>query len=350
MVSTMQTNTRLYGMTSAATSSPTVNSSESPADCEEPALSEDHERYTPERVRPEESDQLLGVHPGGSSIGNRPGGRPRVGHVGNGTSPDCEFPKQPKGGDPLEPPQGATQLMSDRRRALSEDQIAAASGTPGVGPHPRPWPDDPRLDPDLLEHGDRRNVIDRYRYWTVSAIVADLETSRHSLHIAIQNWEHDFNIGSIVRTANAFNVAGVHIIGRRRWNRRGAMVTDRYLHVEHHSSVTDFAERLRRRLRRPVVWTILMALCRWRPMSYRSGRAWCSAQRALDSPRSSWLSARSWSPSLSTAPPDPSMPVPRRPSRCTTGRSAGPAHAVARSRPQNMFRVVALREGSPYWH
>jgi len=129
--------------------------------------------------------------------------------------------------------------MSDRRRTLGEDQIAAASGTPGVGPHPKPWPDDPRLDPELLEHGDRRNVIDRYRYWTVSAIVADLETRRHSLHIAIQNWEHDFNIGSIVRTANAFNVAGVHIIGRR-----GAMVTDRYLHVEHHASVADFAGRL----------------------------------------------------------------------------------------------------------
>ena len=134
--------------------------------------------------------------------------------------------------------------MSDRRRALSEEQIAEASGAPGVGPHPQPWPDDPRLDPDLLEHGDRRNVIDRYRYWTVSAIVADLNARRHPLHIAIQNWEHDFNIGSIVRTANAFNVSGVHIIGRRRWNRRGAMVTDRYLPVEHHPSVTDFADRL----------------------------------------------------------------------------------------------------------
>ena len=112
---------------------------------------------------------------------------------------------------------------------LSEDEMTDASGEPGVGPHPRPWPDDSRLDPDLLEHGDRRNVIDRYRYWTVPAIVADLETKRHPLRIAIQNWEHDFNIGSIVRTANAFNVSGVHIIGRRRWNRRGAMVTDRYL-------------------------------------------------------------------------------------------------------------------------
>jgi len=119
--------------------------------------------------------------------------------------------------------------------------MAEAAG-PGVGPHPRPWPDDSRLDAELLEHGDRRNVVDRYRYWTVPAIVADLDTRRHPLQIAIQNWEHDFNIGSIVRTANAFNVSGVHIIGRRRWNRRGAMVTDRYLKISHHPSVSEFAD------------------------------------------------------------------------------------------------------------
>jgi tRNA G18 (ribose-2'-O)-methylase SpoU len=127
---------------------------------------------------------------------------------------------------------------------LSEEQIAEASETPGVGPHPHPWPEDDRLDPELLAQGDRRNVIDRYRYWTVEAIVADLETRRHPLQIAIQNWEHDFNIGSIVRTANAFNVSGVHIIGRRRWNRRGAMVTDRYLDISHHPTVNDFAAEL----------------------------------------------------------------------------------------------------------
>ncbi len=124
---------------------------------------------------------------------------------------------------------------------LSEDEIASASGEPGVGPYPEPWPDDPRLDPELLAQGDRRNVLDRFRYWRLEAIVAELNTTRHSLQIAIQNWEHDFNIGSMVRTANAFNVAGIHIIGRRRWNRRGAMVTDRYLSVRHHPTVEDFA-------------------------------------------------------------------------------------------------------------
>jgi tRNA G18 (ribose-2'-O)-methylase SpoU len=101
----------------------------------------------------------------------------------------------------------------------------------GVGPHPLPWPDDERYDVELLREGDRRNVVDRYRYWTVEAIVADLDASRHAVHVAIENLAHDFNIGSVVRTANAFNVASVHIVGRRRWNRRGAMVTDRYLHV-----------------------------------------------------------------------------------------------------------------------
>jgi tRNA G18 (ribose-2'-O)-methylase SpoU len=104
----------------------------------------------------------------------------------------------------------------------------------GVGPWPGPWPDHPRYDADLLRDGDRRNVADRYRYWTVAAIVADLDATRHPFHVAVENWEHDLNIGSVVRTANAFNAAGVHVVGRRRWNRRGAMVTDRYLHVFHH--------------------------------------------------------------------------------------------------------------------
>ncbi len=122
---------------------------------------------------------------------------------------------------------------------MSDELIDPTAPTVGVGPHPEPWPDDDRLDPELLAGGDRRNVVDRYRYWRLEAIVADLDHSRSGLHVAIQNWEHDFNIGSIVRTANAFNVAGVHIVGRRRWNRRGAMVTDRYLHVHHHADEAD---------------------------------------------------------------------------------------------------------------
>ena len=112
----------------------------------------------------------------------------------------------------------------------------------GVGPHPQPWPDDSRLDPELLAEGDRRNVLDQYRYWTREAIVADLDTRRHSFHVAIENWQHDFNIGTVVRNANAFLAAEVHIVGKRRWNRRGAMVTDRYQHVRHHATVTGFAD------------------------------------------------------------------------------------------------------------
>ena len=112
----------------------------------------------------------------------------------------------------------------------------------GVGPHPLPWPVDDRLDPELLENGDRRNVLDHYRYWKVEAIVADLDTKRHPLQIAIENWQHDLNIGSVVRTANAFNVSFVHIVGKRDWNRRGAMVTDKYLHVLHHPTVEDFSK------------------------------------------------------------------------------------------------------------
>ena len=123
----------------------------------------------------------------------------------------------------------------------SEGYVVAGVPPVGVGPHPPPWPDDDRLDPDLLEHGDRRNVADRYRYWRVEAIVADLDARRHPFHVAIENWQHDFNIGSIVRTANAFLAAQVHIVGRRRWNRRGAMVTDRYQHIRHHAALDDLA-------------------------------------------------------------------------------------------------------------
>lgn len=111
----------------------------------------------------------------------------------------------------------------------------------GVGPWEGPWPEDPRFDPDLLRAGDRRNVEDRYRYWRHEAIVAELDTRRHDVHVAIENWEHDLNIGSVVRTANAFNVAAFHVVGRRRWNRRGAMVTDRYQHELHHPDATALA-------------------------------------------------------------------------------------------------------------
>jgi tRNA G18 (ribose-2'-O)-methylase SpoU len=114
-------------------------------------------------------------------------------------------------------------------------------GAVGVGPWPGPWPEDARYDPELLAQGDRRNVADRYRYWTVEAIVADLDRRRHSFSVAIENLGHDLNIGNVVRTANAFLAGEVHIVGRRRWNRRGAMVTDRYQHLRHHADVAALA-------------------------------------------------------------------------------------------------------------
>ncbi|RPA56919.1 RNA methyltransferase [Gordonia oryzae] len=124
----------------------------------------------------------------------------------------------------------------------TEWQIGSAPAV-GVGPwaaeHDGPPPDDPRYDAHLLVAGDTRNVVDAYRYWTREAIVADIDSRRHRLHVAIENFAHDANIGTVVRTANAFAVATVHIVGRRRWNRRGAMVTDRYQHLEHHDSVAD---------------------------------------------------------------------------------------------------------------
>jgi tRNA G18 (ribose-2'-O)-methylase SpoU len=115
----------------------------------------------------------------------------------------------------------------------------------GVGPWVGPWPVEPErsvYDELLLAGGDRRNVVDKYRYWRHEAIVSDLDTQRHEFHVAVENWGHDFNIGSVIRTANAFNAMAFHIVGRRRWNRRGAMVTDRYQHEYHHPTVSDLVD------------------------------------------------------------------------------------------------------------
>ena len=114
--------------------------------------------------------------------------------------------------------------------------------THGVGPWVGSLPEGDHFDPELLANGDSRNVVDQYRYWTMEAIVADLDTRRHGFHVAIENWQHDLNIGSIVRSANAFLADTVHIVGRRRWNKRGAMVTDRYQHVVHHATIDDLLE------------------------------------------------------------------------------------------------------------
>lgn len=140
------------------------------------------------------------------------------------------------------------------------DVAAQASGEPtfrevGVGPwsqtHPgEPRPDDAsspnydiRFDSTLLDEGDRRNVLDRYRYWTVAAIKADLDSrGRHDFEVAVENWTHDFNIGSMVRTANAFQARRVHIVGPHKWNRKGALMTELYQHVENHPSITELVE------------------------------------------------------------------------------------------------------------
>jgi tRNA G18 (ribose-2'-O)-methylase SpoU len=138
-----------------------------------------------------------------------------------------------------------SEVEKDRRAPY--DPMPHGPAEVGVGPWVGEWPQGMEYDAQLLAHGDRRNVVDRYRYWTMAAIVADLDTRRHDFHVAIENWQHDFNIGTIVRTANAFLAKEVHIVGNRRWNRRGAMVTDRYQHVRHHVDVEALAGYLHER-------------------------------------------------------------------------------------------------------
>lgn len=127
----------------------------------------------------------------------------------------------------------------------------------GVGPWEAerggPPPADDRLDPELLAAGDRRNVVDRYRYWTEAAIRADLAGRRRrerpgtELHVVVEGFQHDMNVGSVARTANAANADGFHVVADRRWNRRGAMATDRYLPVHHHGDAAALLAWVRER-------------------------------------------------------------------------------------------------------
>ncbi len=127
----------------------------------------------------------------------------------------------------------------------SETPKPISQPTWGVGPYQGDASSHPyfsKFDPQLLAEGDTRNVVDKYRYWKMEEIVKDLDSHRHPFHVAIENWQHDLNIGSIVRNANAFLASSVHIVGNKRWNKRGAMVTDRYQHVLHHPTIEDFVE------------------------------------------------------------------------------------------------------------
>lgn len=156
-----------------------------------------------------------------------------------------EFPKP---SDPLDPSDSRQDSRvnesAEPQNTPQEYPESEAFGTPrfevGVGPWEGEWPEGDHWDEQLLREGDRRNVVDKYRYWSMEAIIADLDTRRHDFHVAIENWQHDLNIGTVVRTANAFLAKEVHIIGKKRWNRRGAMVTDRYQHVRHHPTIEDF--------------------------------------------------------------------------------------------------------------
>ena len=210
------------------------------------------------------------------------------------------------------------------RGRVTDEPTDAAEPTLSHGVPPWPggadaWPDDPHYDPELLERGDTRNVVDRYRYWRMEAIVADLDTRRHPFHVAIENWQHDMNIGSIVRTANAFAADTVHIIGRRRWNKRGAMVTDRYQHLEYHVDVAAFAE-WAHAASVPIVAVDNVEGCRADRgvrvagalrAAVRAGGAGALAPRRPPRPTRSWRSRSTARPGRSTRVPPPRSPCTR---------------------------------------
>ena len=94
----------------------------------------------------------------------------------------------------------------------------------------------------LTRQNDPRNLVDNFKGLSVAEVKNRLDRNRLSFHVAIENFSHDFNIGTIARNANAFNASGIHIIGKRHWNRRGAMKTEAYMNVYYHQTVADFVK------------------------------------------------------------------------------------------------------------
>lgn len=99
---------------------------------------------------------------------------------------------------------------------------------------------------------DTRNVMDQFKGQAMADIIDQLDVSGSSLHIALENTERDFNMGTIVRTANACGVRHVHIIGRRQWNKRGAMMTDKYMHLHYYTNIGSFLVHMQQLGRRVV--------------------------------------------------------------------------------------------------
>ena len=291
---------------------------------EQPALDEDDHQADPEELGAEPLQQPLGVHPadadssGAGRVSSRPTEVTR-GHPNRGTL-RVRLPFL-HGRAPSRRGRRAGAVRPDAARAGRGRGRAVGGPVAGRGR---------QYDPELLAHGDRRNVVDRYRYWTMEAIVADLDRRRHDFHVAIENWQHDFNIGTIVRTANAFLAAEVHIVGNRRWNRRGAMVTDRYQHVRHHETrrrARGVPPRARRAGRCALLGIDnLPGLGAPRDDDPAApGRASCSARRGRGSPtRPARGVRRRPSRSRSSARPGRSTPRPPRRSRCTPGSGSTP--------------------------
>ena len=97
----------------------------------------------------------------------------------------------------------------------------------------------------ITEMEDKRNVIDKFKGRSESEIISELDSEDHGLVIALENTERDFNMGTIVRSANAFGVRQIYVIGRRQWNKRGAMMTDKYLHITYLTTTEEFVEKMR---------------------------------------------------------------------------------------------------------
>lgn len=78
-----------------------------------------------------------------------------------------------------------------------------------------------------------RNVRDQYKDIPTEDIKADLQSKCFPSSILMSQITGDFNIASVIRSANSFNFKSVYYYGNKRYDKRGTLGTHHYIDVHY---------------------------------------------------------------------------------------------------------------------
>lgn len=113
-----------------------------------------------------------------------------------------------------------------------------------------------------------RNVTDHFKNKSDEEIKAELQATANPFAVCFEHWTGDFNMGSGIRNANAFNAKEVFYVGDKKWDRRSAVGVYNYTPVQWLPTMEEF-EKLKTRYTivgvDNVPGSISMKYYKWRP-------------------------------------------------------------------------------------